>query len=65
MTHPKADTYSPGPYWGDKEHTASMHVPMMTRTEVSHSLGILAFGGNLVSYVQAYGNGNMSSALTG
>ena len=40
-------------------------VPLMTGTEVSHDSGILASMGNLVSYVQADGNDNMSSVLTG
>ena len=40
-------------------------VPSMTRTEVSHDLGILAFVGNPILYVQADGNDNMSSVLTG
>ena len=40
-------------------------VPLMTRTEVSHNPGILASVGNPVSYVQADGNDNMSSVLTG
>ena len=40
-------------------------VPLMTRTEVSHDLGILAFVGNPVSFVQADGNDNMSLVLTG
>ena len=40
-------------------------VPLMTETEVSHDLGILAFLGNPVSYVQADDNDNMSSVLTG
>ena len=42
----------------------SVHVPLMTGTEVSHSLRIPASTGNLVSYVQANGNENMSSTLT-
>ena len=43
----------------------SEFVPLMTGTEVSHDLGILASVGNPVSYVQADGNDNMSSVLTG
>ena len=65
MPHPEADTCSLGLYWGEKEHTPSVHVSLMTGTEVSHSLEIPASTGNLVSYVQADGNGNMSSTLTG
>ena len=65
MPHPEADTCSSGPYWGEKEHTTFVHIPLMTRTKVSHSPGIPASTGNLVLYVQADGNGNMSSALTG
>ena len=40
-------------------------VPLMTGTEVSHDFGILASVGNPVLYVQADGNDNMSSILTG
>ena len=40
-------------------------VPLMTRTEGSHDPRILASVGNLVSCVQADGNDNMSSVLTG
>ena len=65
MLHPEADTCSPGPYWGKKEYNASMHVPLMIGTEVSHSPRIPTSTSNLVSYVQADGNGNMSLALTG
>ena len=64
MPYPEADTCSLGLYWGEKEHIAYMHVPLMIGIEVSHSPGILASTGNLISYVQADGNGNMSSALT-
>ena len=64
MPHPEVDSCSPGSYWGEKEHTAPVHVPLMTGTKVSYSPGILASEGNLVSFVQADGNGNMSSALT-
>ena len=65
MPHPETDTCSLGPYWGEKEHTTSVHVPLMIGTEVSHSPGIPTSAGNLVSYVQDDGNGNMSSTLTG
>ena len=37
---------------------------MMTGLEVSHDSGILAFEDNPASGVQAYGNGNMSPALS-
>ena len=43
----------------------SEYVPLITRIEVSHDSGILAFVGNPVSYVQADGNDNMSSVPTG
>ena len=65
MLHSKADTGSFGPHWGEKEHTASVHVPLMTGTVPSQNPGILGFEENLASYVQADGNGNMSSILTG
>ena len=60
-----ADTCFPGPYWGKKEHTTSMHVPLMTGTKVSQNSEIPAYVGNLVSYAQVDGNGSMSSALSG
>ena len=63
MQHPGTDTDSFGPHWGKKEHTVSMHVPPMTGTKVSHSPKIPASTGNPASYVQADGNGNMSSVL--
>ena len=65
MSHSEADTGSSGPCWAEKEHTASVHVSLMTGTEVSRSPGIPASADNLVSYVWADGNGNMSSVLTG
>ena len=64
MLHSEADTGSFGPCWGKKERTVSMHVPLMTGTEVSHSLGIPASAGNLVSHVWANGSGTMSPDLT-
>ena len=42
-----------------------VHVPLMTGTEVSHSLGIPTFVDNPVSCAYVNGNGNMSSVLTG
>ena len=65
MPHSKADIGSSGPCWGKKEHNVYVHIPLMTGTEVSRSLGIPASAGNLVSYVRDDGNGNMSSILTG
>ena len=65
MPHSGTDTGSSGPCWGKKEHTASVHVPLMTGTMPSKNPGILASKGNPASYVQADGNGNMSSVLTG
>ena len=65
MPHSEADTGSSGPHWGKKEHTASVCIPLMTGTEMSYSPGIPASKGNPVSYVQADGNGNMSSILNG
>ena len=64
MPHPEADTCSPGPYGGEKEHIVSMYVPLITGTEVFHSLGIPASTGNLVSYVQTDGNESMSPTPT-
>ena len=51
MQHPETDTGSSGPYRGDNEHTVSVHVPLMTGTEVSHDPKILASEGNSASYV--------------
>ena len=65
MPHSEADTGSFGPCWGKKEHIASMHVLLMTGTVLSQNPGILASEGNPASYIQAYGNGNMSSVMTG
>ena len=65
VPHSKADTSSSGPCWGKKEHTASVHVLLMTKTEVSRSPVITASASNLVLYVRVDGNGNMSSVLTG
>ena len=59
MQHLRTDTGSSSPYWGEKEHTASMHVPLMTGTEASHCPEIPSSKGNLTSHVQADGNGNM------
>ena len=59
MQHPGTDTGSSGPHRGEKEHTASVHVPLMTGTKVSHGPEILTSEGNLASYVQADCNGNM------
>ena len=59
MQHPGTDTGSSSPYWGEKEHTASVHVQMMVGTEASHGLEILASEGNPASHVQADGNDNM------
>ena len=63
MQHPETDTGSSGLYWGKEEHTASVHVPRMIGTKLSHSPRIPTFAGNVISYVQADGNENMSSAL--
>ena len=35
MQHPGTDTSPFSPHWGEKEHTASVHVPMMTGTALS------------------------------
>ena len=59
MQHPRTDTGSSGPHRGEKEHTASMHVPLMNGTEASHGPEIPTSKGNPASYVQADGNGNM------
>ena len=53
------------PWRGRGEQTASVHVPLLVGTGVSHSLGIPTFEDNSVSCVQAGGNGNMFFTLTG
>ena len=63
MKRPGAYTNSPGPWWGKEEQTEFVHVPLVIGIGVSHNSGILASEENLVSCVQASGNGNMSSAL--
>ena len=65
MQHPEIDAGSPCPWWGKEETTAFMHVPLMTRTEVSHSPGIPASEDSPASCVQASNNGNTSSDLIG
>ena len=65
MQHPRTDIGSLGPCWGKEEQVASVHVPLMTGTMVSHSSGIPASEGNPVSSVQAGSTGNTLSALTG
>ena len=51
MEHPRTDTGSYGPHRGEKEHIASVHVLLMTGTEVSHGPEIPASEGNPASYV--------------
>ena len=63
MQHPKTDIGSFGPCWGMEEQTASVHVPLMTGTVVSHNSGIPAPEGNPFSSAQAGGIGNTLSAL--
>ena len=43
----------------------SAPVPLITGTAPAQNPGILASTGNPASYVQADGNGNMSSVLAG
>ena len=57
MHRPRTDTGSPDPWWDKEEQTESVNIPLMTGTRVSHNSGILAFKGNLVSCIQAGGNG--------
>ena len=65
MEYPRTDTGSPGPCWGKEEQNASVYVPLMTGTMVSHSFGIPTSEGNLVFSVQAGGTENILSALAG
>ena len=63
MQRPVTDTVSPSPWWGKEEQIASVYVPLMIGTEVSHKSVILDFKDNPVSGVQADGNGNMAPSL--
>ena len=65
MSHSEDDTGFSGPHWGKKEHTASVHAPLMTETVSSQNPRIFAYEGNPASYVQANGSGNISSVLIG
>ena len=64
VKHLGTDIVFLSPWWGREEQTAFVHVPLMTGTGVSHSLGIPVSKDNPVSCVKASGNGNMSYALT-
>ena len=61
--HYATETGSSDPYRGEKEQTASVIVPPMSWTAVSHILGISTFMGNPASCVQAGDSRNISSAL--
>ena len=50
---------------GKEEQIESVNVPLKTVTRVSHNSRILASEDNLISCVQAGGNGNMFPALAG
>ena len=66
MQYPETSTGPLGPHWSEKEQIVFTLVPLMSGTKVSHNHGIPASAGNLnlVSYIRADGNGNMSSVLT-
>ena len=64
MQYLETDIGPSGLHWGEKEQTVSAPVPLMTRIEVSRIPGIPASAGNLLSHVQADGNGNISSVMT-
>ena len=51
---------SHGPWWGKEEQTASVYIPLMTGTEVSHNSE-----DNPTSCVHADGSGNMSPPQAG
>ena len=59
MQHLRNDTGFSSPHRGEKEHIASVHVPLMTRTKASHGHVIPVSEGNPSSYVQTDFNGNM------
>ena len=65
MQRPKTDTNSLSPWWGKKEQTESVNVPLMIGTRVPYNSGISTSYSNPISFIQACGNGNMSLALAG
>ena len=65
MQNPKTDAGSSGPYWGEKEQTMSVPVPLMIGTTLSQNPRILASEGNPASYVQDDDINNISSVLAG
>ena len=56
MQYLGTDTGSFGSHWGEKEHIASVHVPLINGTEAYE---IPTSKGNPASHVQDDGNGNM------
>ena len=58
MQHPGTDTAFPGPWQGREEQIASVQVPLMTGTVVSHNSGISAFEGDPIKSVQIGDTGN-------
>ena len=44
MQYLETDTDPSGPYWGEKEQTASSPVSLIIETTLSHDSGILASG---------------------
>ena len=64
MQYPETDISPFGPHWGENEQTVSTPVPLMIGIEVSRIPRIPASAGNLLSHVQADGNGNISLVLT-
>ena len=63
MQNLETDTGSPSPYRDKENPIVSVHIPLMTRTAMSHNLEILVFEGNFVSCVQADASRNMSLAM--
>ena len=49
MQHLRTDTGPSGLYWGEKEQTVYVPVPLMTGTVLSHNSGISDFVDNPVS----------------
>ena len=65
MHHLETNTSLSGPYWGEKEQTMSVPLPLMTGIALSQYPEILSSEGNPASYLQANGKNNISFVLAG
>ena len=62
LSHLETDTCSPGPCWGNEEHTESAHVQLMIGTVASSDPETPVSKDSSASCVPADGGGNMSSS---